>query len=178
MTISTKADITTTDAFEEAVYAQFPASLHEQVEHELFYYGEELQAGKMTMQQFIQGVVDTARDWEIMDQQRAEATKVFHGVQALIDGGVFGDLSLVDELKSELAEGEESLLASFIYLQPVKDSLDAAVSFLAWKHMQAIVSLEDKFGLCLDYIRNEKDLEAFCTSESGLARTNFSAMRQ
>jgi hypothetical protein len=44
--------------------------------------------------------------------------------------------------------------------------------------MQAIVSLEDKFGLCLDYIRNEKDPEAFCTSESGLARTNFSAMRQ
>lgn len=168
--------ITTADAFEEAVYAQFPASLHAHVEHELFYHSEELQAGEMTMQQFIQGVVHTARDQEIMDQQRAEAAEIFHGVQVLIDEGVFGDLSVVDELKSELAEGQESLLANFIYLQPVKDPLDAAVSFLAWKHMKAIVSLEDKFGICLDNVRNEKDPEAFCTSESGLARINFSVM--
>ena len=48
MTVSTKVNITTQNAFEQSVYAQFPTCLHEHVEHELFYNSVDLEQGEMT----------------------------------------------------------------------------------------------------------------------------------
>ena len=47
-----QVNITSTDTFEKEVNAAFPESLHEHVEHSLFYESEELRTGEMTMQKF------------------------------------------------------------------------------------------------------------------------------
>ena len=52
MTKPTNLDITNKTAFEQSVYAEFPTSLHEHVEHDLFYHSEDLFEGKMTMLEF------------------------------------------------------------------------------------------------------------------------------
>ena len=138
MTVSTKVEITTKDAFEQSVYAQFPTCLHEQVEHELFYNRYDLEQGTLTMQAFETGVRDIAREWDGELAEQAKDKVILDGIQALIEQGTFKDASQVADLTYELKLGEESLLARFIRFQPVKNSLDAAVSFLAWKHMKAI----------------------------------------
>ena len=80
------------------------------------------------------------------------------------------------ELEGELERGEESLLARFIEAQPVKNSLDAALSFFAWKHTKALVEMEAEFHVCLDGFREAKDPNFFCTSESNMSLINFSLM--
>ena len=176
MTVSTKVEITTKNAFEQSVYAQFPTSLHKHVEHELYYNRYNLERGEMTMQEFEAGVLDTASWWDEQLAKRANDKVIFDGIQALIDQGTFEDASQVGELTHELEWGEESLLARFICFQPVKNSLDAAVSFLVWKHMKAIVELEEAFNVNLDHARSLKGCELYGTSESAMTLINFSVM--
>ena len=178
MTVSTKVEITTKDAFEQSVYAQFPTCLHEQVEHELFYNRYDLEQGTLTMQAFETGVRDIARKWDGELAEQAKDKVILDGIQALIEQGTFKDTSQVADLTYELKLGEESLLARFIRFQPVKNSLDAAVSFLAWKHMKAIVELEETFNVNLDYVRSVKDCDLYGTSESAMTLINFSVMSQ
>jgi len=178
MTISTKVEITTKDAFEQSVYAQFPTCLHEHVEHELFYNRYDLEQGALTMREFETGVQDIACWWDGELAKQANDKAIFDGIQALIDQGTFKVASQVGELTHELEQGEESLLARFICFQPVKNSLDAAVSFLVWKHMNAIVELEEAFNVNLDHARSLKGCELYGTSESAMTLMNFSVMSQ
>ena len=164
------------NTFEQSVYAQFPASLHEHVEHELFYNGVELEEGQLTIKEFTKGVVDMARYHEQWQAQLEQNKVIFAGIKTLIDDGAFKDASMVAELEGELERGEESLLAQFIEAQPVKNSLDAALSFFAWKHMKALVEMEEEFNVCLDGFREAKEPEFFCTSESNMSLINFSLM--
>ena len=164
------------NTFEQSVYAQFPACLHEHVEHELFYNGVELEEGQLTIEEFAKGVVDMAGYHEQWQAQLEQNKVIFAGIKKLIDDGAFKDASMVAELESELQQGEESLLARFINAQPVKNSLDAALSFFAWKHMKALVEMEEEFNVCLDGFREAKEPEFFCTSESNMSLINFSVM--
>ena len=166
------------NTFEQSVYAQFPACLHEHVEHELFYNGVELEEGKLTMEEFTSGVVRIARYHEKWQAQLEQDKVIFAGIRSLIDDGAFKDASMVAELESELEQGDESLLARFICFQPVKNSLDAALSFLAWQHMKALVELEKEFDVCLDHMREAKEPEFYGTSESMMTIINFSVMSQ
>jgi len=174
----TKVNIATKNAFEQSVYAQFPTSLHEQVEHQLFYHGVELERGDMTMQTFMKGVDDTVSLWDGEAAQKVTDTAMFEGIKALLEDGTFQDPSLVAELTHEIELGEDSLLARFIALQPVKSSLDAALSFLAWKHMKVLVEIEEAFDVNLDHFRSTKEAEFYCTSESNMSLINFSVMSQ
>ena len=178
MTVSTKVEITTKDAFEQSVYAQFPTFLHEHVEHELFYNRIDLEQGTLTMHEFEAGVRDIARWWDGESAKQANDKAIFDGIQALIDQDTFKGTSQVAELTQELERGDTSLLARFICFQPVKNSLDAALSFLAWKHMKAIVELEEAFAVNLEHFRSAKDPYFFCTSESNMSLINFSVMSQ
>ena len=178
MTVSAKVNITTKDAFEQSVYAQFPASLHQHVEHELFYHSVDLEQGEMTQEEFMQGVLATAVSHEQWLAQLEDDTAIFEGIKVLIDDGVFKNASQVAELTQELARGDKSLLWSFICCQPVENSLDAALSFLAWKHMKAIVELEADFSVSMDHFHSAKAPEFFGTSESSMALMNFSVMSQ
>ena len=164
------------NTFEQSVYAQFPASLHEHVEHELFYNGVELEEGQLTIEEFAKGVVDMARYHEQWQAELEQNKVIFAGIKKLIDEGAFKDASMAAELEGELERGEESLLARFIEAQPVKNSLDAALSFFAWKHMKALVEMEAEFHVCLDGFREAKDPDFFCTSESNMSLINFSVM--
>ena len=164
------------NTFEQSVYAQFPACLHEHVEHELFYNGVELEEGELTIEEFAKGVVDMARYHEQWQAQLEQNKVIFAGIKKLIDEGALKDASMVAELEGELERGEESLLARFIEAQPVKNSLDAALSFFAWKHMKALVEMEEEFNVCLDGFREAKEPEFFCTSESNMSLINFSVM--
>ena len=176
MTNIKQIDIATKDTFEQSVYSKFPACLHEHVEHELFYNGVELKEGQLTMEEFTKGVLNLASYHEQWQAQLEQDKLVFAGIKNLIDEGTFKDASMVAELEGELAKGEESLLARFIEAQPVKNSLDAAVSFFAWKHMKALVEMEEEFNVCLDGFREAKEPEFFCTSESNMSLINFSVM--
>ena len=169
-------DIATKDTFDQSVYAQFPACLHEHVEHELFYNGVELEEGELTMEEFTKGVLSIASSHEQWQAQLEQDKVIFAGIKSLIDEGALKDASTVAELESELQQGEESLLARFINAQPVKSSLDAALSFFAWKHMKALVEMEEEFNVCLDGFREAKEPEFFCTSESNMSLINFSVM--
>jgi hypothetical protein len=162
--------------FEQSVYAKFPACLHEHVEHELFYNGVELEEGELTIEDFTKGVLSIASSHEQWQAQLEQDKAIFAGVKKLVDEGVLKDASIVAELQRELQQGEESLLARFIEAQPVKDSLDAALSFFAWKHMKALVEMEEEFNVCLDGFREAKEPEFFCTSESNMSLINFSVM--
>ena len=164
------------NTFEQSVYAQFPASLHEHVEHELFYNGVELEEGQLTIEEFAKGVVDMARYHEQWQAELEQNKVIFAGIKKLIDEGAFKDASMAAELEGELERGEESLLAQFINAQPVKNSLDAALSFFARKHMKALVEMEEEFNVCLDGFREAKEPEFFCTSESNMSLINFSVM--
>ena len=164
------------NTFEQFVYAQFPACLHEHVEHELFYNGVELEEGEITIGEFTKGVLKTANSHEQWQAQLEQDKAIFAGIKNLIDEGAFKDASMVAELRGELTQGEESLLARFIEAQPVKNSLDAALSFFAWKHMKALVEMEEEFNVCLDGFREAKEPEFFCTSESNMSLINFSLM--
>lgn len=130
------------------------------------------------MQEFNTGVLDIACWWDGELAKQANDKAIFEGIQALIDEGTFKDASQVAELTHELKLGEESLLASFIYFQPVKNSLDAALSFLAWKHMKAIVELEEAFDVSMEHFRSAKDRDLYGTSESNMSMINFSVMSQ
>lgn len=178
MTVSTKVNITTQNAFEQSVYAQFPTCLHEHVEHELFYNSVDLEQGEMTQEEFMRGVLATARSHEQWLAQLEEDKAIFEGVKVLVDEGTFKDASQVAELTQELERGDTSLLARFICVQPVKNSLDAALSFLAWKHMKAIVELEEAFDVSMDHLRSAKEPDFFGTSESNMSLINFSVMSQ
>jgi len=166
------------NTFEQSVYAQFPACLHEHVEHELFYNGVELEEGKLTIEEFTKGVLDMALWWEADIAKQANDRAIFNGIQELLDQGTFKDASQIATLTHELERGEESLLARFIGFQSVKNSLDAALSFLAWQHMQALVELEEEFNICLDHMREAKEPEFYGTSESTMTIINFSVMSQ
>lgn len=176
MTTIKHIDIATKDAFEQSVYAQFPACLHEYVEHELFYNGVELEEGEITIEEFTKGVLNMASYHEKWQAELEQNKVIFAGIKTLIDEGAFKDGSMVAELEEELGQGEESLLAQFIEAQPVKNSLDAALSFFAWKHMKALVEMEEEFNVCLDGFREAKEPEFFCTSESNMSLINFSLM--
>jgi len=176
MTNNKHIDITKKDTFEQSVYAQFPACLHQHVEHELFYNGVELEEGQLTIEEFAKGVVDMARYHEQWQAQLEQNKVIFAGIKKLIDDGAFKDASMVAELEGELERGEESLLARFIEAQPVKNSLDAALSFFAWKYTKALVEMEAEFNICLDGFREAKEPEFFCTSESNMSLINFSVM--
>ena len=164
------------NTFEQSVYAQFPACLHEHVEHELFYNGVELEEGELTIEEFTKGVLSIASSHEQWQAQLEQDKVIFAGIKSLIDEGTFKNGSMVAELEEELGQGEESLLAQFIEAQPVKNSLDAALSFFAWKHMKALVEMEEEFNVCLDGFREAKEPEFFCTSESNMSLINFSLM--
>ena len=164
------------NTFEQSVYAQFPASLHEHVEHELFYNGVELEEGQLTIKEFTKGVVDMARYHEQWQAQLEQNKVIFAGIKKLIDDGAFKDASMAAELEDELEQGDESRLARFIEAQPVKNSLDAALSFCAWKYTKALVEMEAEFNICLDGFREAKEPEFFCTSESNMSLINFSVM--
>ena len=164
------------NTFEQSVYAQFPACLHEHVEHELFYKGVELEEGEITIEEFTKGVLSIASSHEQWQAQLEQDKVIFAGIKSLIDEGTFKNGSMVAELEEELGQGEESLLAQFIEAQPVKNSLDAALSFFAWKHMKALVEMEEEFNVCLDGFREAKEPEFFCTSESNMSLINFSLM--
>jgi len=166
------------NTFEQSVYAQFPACLHEHVEHELFYNGVDLKEGEITIEEFTKGVLSIASSHEQWQAQLEQDKVIFAGIRSLIDDGAFKDASMVAELESELEQGDESLLARFICFQPVKNSLDAALSFLAWQHMQALVELEEEFNICLDHMREAKEPEFYGTSESTMTIINFSVMSQ
>lgn len=178
MTNINHVDITKKDTFEQSVYAAFPACLYEHVEHELFYNRVDLEQEKMTMQEFKQGVLDTARSHEQLMADLEEDKALFEEVKTLVDEGKFTDASLVAELTREIELGENSLLARFICFQPFKNSLDAALSFLAWKHTKALIELEEAFDINLDHFRSAKEPELFCTSESSMSLINFSVMSQ
>ena len=149
-------DIATKDTFEQSVYSKFPACLHEHVEHELFYNGVALEEGQLTMEEFTKGVLNLASYHEQWQAQLEQDKLIFAGIKNLIDEGTFKDASMVAELEGELQLGEASLLARFIEAQPVKNSLDAALSFFAWKHTKALVKLEEEFNVCLDGFREAK----------------------
>ena len=174
--MTTVQSTSTNNTFEQSVYAQFPASLHEHVEHELFYNGVELEEGELTIEEFTKGVLNMASYHEKWQAELEEKKVIFAGIKDLIDDGAFKDASMVAELESELQQGEESLLARFVNAQPVKNSLDAALSFFAWKHMKALVEMEEEFNVCLDGFREAKEPEFFCTSESNMSLINFSVM--
>ena len=176
MTNNKHIDITKKDTFEQSVYAQFPASLHEHVKHELFYNGVELEEGQLTIEEFAKGVVDMARYHEQWQAELEQNKVIFAGIKNLIDDGAFKDASMAAELEGELEQGEESRLARFIEAQPVKNSLDAALSFCAWKYTKALVEMEAEFNICLDGFREAKEPEFFCTSESNMSLINFSVM--
>ena len=164
------------NTFEQSVYAQFPACLHEHVEHELFYNGVDLKEGEITIEEFTKGVLSIASSHEQWQAQLEQDKVIFAGIKSLIDDGAFKDASMAAELEGELERGEESLLAQFINAQPVKNSLDAALSFFARKHMKALVEMEEEFNVCLDGFREAKEPEFFCTSESNMSLINFSLM--
>lgn len=164
------------NTFEQTVYAQFPACLHEHVEHELFYNGVELEEGEITIEEFTKGVLSIANSHEQWQAQLEQDEVIFAGIKKLIDDGAFKDTSMVAQLEGELERGEESLLARFIEAQPVKNSLDAALSFFAWKYTKALVEMEAEFNICLDGFREAKVPEFFCTSESNMSLINFSVM--
>jgi len=174
--MTTVQSISTNNTFEQSVYAQFPACLHEHVEHELFYNGVELEEGELTIEEFTTGVLNMASYHEKWQAELEENKVIFAGIKSLIDEGALNDASMVAELESELEQGDESLLARFINAQPVKSSLDAALSFFAWKHMKALVEMEEEFNVCLDGFREAKEPEFFCTSESNMSLINFSVM--
>lgn len=176
MTTIEQIDIAKKDAFEQSVYSKFPACLHEYVEHELFYNGVELEEGEITIEEFTKGVLNMASYHEKWQAELEQNKVIFAGIKTLIDEGAFKDGSMVAELEEELGQGEESLLAQFIEAQPVKNSLDAALSFFAWKHMKALVEMEEEFNVCLDGFREAKEPELFCTSESNMSLINFSLM--
>ena len=73
-----------------------------------------------------------ARYHEQWQAQLEQNKVIFAGIKKLIDDGAFKDASMAAELEGELEQGEESRLARFIEAQPVKNSLDAALSFCAW----------------------------------------------
>jgi hypothetical protein len=175
MTQSSIVNTTTKDAFEQSVYAQFPVSQHSHVEHELFYSRVDLEEGAITMQEFKESVLKHAL-WMEQAADEEEANKaIFEGVMDLIKQGRFSK-SFVDDLLHEIEQGERSMLARLISFQPVKNSLDAAVSFLAWKHMKAVVELENTFDVDLESLRSEKDPSLFLASESILSMRNFSVI--
>jgi hypothetical protein len=176
MTNINQIDINAKTTFEQSVYAEFPACLHEHVEHELFYKGVELEEGEITIEEFTKGVLSIASSHEQWQAQLEQDKVIFAGIKSLIDEGVFKDASMVAELENELEQGDESLLARFIDAQPVKNSLDAALSFFAWKHMKALVEMEEEFNVCIDGFREAKEPEFFCTSESNMSLINFSVM--
>ena len=173
---TTAKSTSTTGTFEQSVFAQFPACLHEHVEHELFYNGVELEEGELTIEEFTKGVLHVACFHEKWQAKLEQDKVIFAGIKNLIDEGAFKDASMVAELEGELGQGEESLLARFIEAQPVKNSLDAALSFFAWKHTKALVEMEAEFHVCLDGFREAKDPNFFCTSESNMSLINFSLM--
>lgn len=173
---TTAKSTSTNSTFEQSVYAKFPACLHEHVEHELFYNGVELEEGKLTIEEFTKGVLHMACFHEKWQAKLEQDKVIFAGIKNLIDEGAFKDASMVAELEDELQRGEKSLLARFIEAQPVKNSLDAALSFFAWKHTKALVEMEAEFHVCLDGFREAKDPNFFCTSESNMSLINFSVM--
>ena len=174
--MTTVQSTSTNNTFEQSVYAQFPACLHEHVEHELFYSGVELEEGELTIEEFTKGVLHMACFHEKWQAELEQNKVIFAGIKNLIDEGAFKDASMVAELEDELQRGEKSLLAQFIEAQPVKNSLDAALSFFAWKHTKALVEMEAEFHVCLDGFREAKDPNFFCTSESNMSLINFSLM--
>ena len=176
MTNNKHIDIATKNTFEQSVYAKFPSCLHEHVEHKLFCNGVEVEEGELTMEEFTKGVLSIANSHEQRQAELEQNKVIFADIKNLIDEGAFKDASMVSELESELEQGEESLLARFIDAQPVKNSFDAALSFFAWKHMKALVEMEEEFGVCLDKFREAKEPEFFCTSESNMSLINFSVM--
>ena len=164
------------NTFEQSVYAQFPACLREHVEHELFYNGVDLKEGEITIEEFTKGVLSIASSHEQWQAQLEQDKVIFAGIKSLIDEGALKDASMAAELEDELEQGDESRLARFIEAQPVKNSLDAALSFCAWKYTKALVEMEAEFNICLDGFREAKEPEFFCTSESNMSLINFSVM--
>jgi hypothetical protein len=121
-------------------------------------------------------VLKTAR-WHEESEAQLQADKTtFEGVRRLLAEGVFENEQHAAELAHEIEQGKCSLLASFIWAQPLRDPFDAAVSFLAWKHTKALVELEAGFDINVDKFRDAKEPEFFCTSESNMSLINFSVM--
>ena len=106
MTTIKHIDIATKDAFEQSVYAKFPAYLHEHVEHELFYNGVELEEGKLTIEEFTTGVLSIACSHEEWLTKLEQNKVIFAGIKDLIDEGEFKHASMVAELEDQLEQGE------------------------------------------------------------------------
>jgi hypothetical protein len=159
-----------------SVYAAVPEALHEHVEHALLYHGADLENGNDTMEEFILHVRAIADINEVENAQNKRNHELLVGVRQLLAANKIEHEGFAQELLEQLEEGDSSLLARFIALQPVISPLDAAVSFLAWKHARALAEIEVVFGVDLSSIRGLQAEELLDTSESMMSMTNLSVL--
>lgn len=160
----------------QAVYAAVPQALHQYVEEALLYHGVDLECGNDTMDAFVSHVEAIAQGANAGKAQNERHRELMDGVRQMLAANQIDHEGFMQELHEELEKGEHSQLARFIALQPVTSPLDAAVSFLAWKHARALAELEHVFGIDLSSIRGLQAEELFGTDESTMSMTNFSVM--
>lgn len=156
------------------VYAQFEPSKHKHVEVALFYEGKDLLEGKITLAEFTKSVEENEASEKESRDHFENADELFSGVSELLKSGKIKGDRFQSELQEQIDQGRESLLHKFIVCQPLRDPLDAAVSFLAWNHASALFDLEEDYGVQLDCFRDQRVSEIFGTSESELTLTSFS----
>lgn len=167
---------TPNDDLIQAAYAAVPTALHAYVKEAWLYHGADLENGTNTMEEFIMHVQAIADSSETENAQNKQNHELLVGVRQLLAANKIEHEGFARELQEQLEEGESSSLARFIALQPVISPLDAAVSFLAWKHARALAELEDVFGVDLSSIRGLQAEELLDTSESMLSMTNLSVL--
>lgn len=155
---------------------EVPQELHEFIEAGVFYYGDQFLFGNITLDEFIGHLQDMADHQKQLEKQQLANEAILEGVKELLKQGTFNDTEFFDELEAQFPQGHESLLARFIDAQPVTTPLDAAVSFLAWKHMKAMIELEEKFGANIEVHRSMSETEFYCSSEGNMALINFSVL--
>ena len=158
------------------VYAEFASEQHQAVEEALFYEGERLRSGEMSLEE-LRGLVRSLDEQHKSEEQHyAAAVRSFQGVKHLVEDSQIKIKWFERELRQQLEHGNENLLFRFILFQRPKNSMDAAVSFLAWNHARALFDLEDDFKLDLNWLRDERLDECFGVSESQITLKNFSVL--
>lgn len=158
------------------VFADFREDMHEFVEEALFYRGEEYANGTFSREALEADIHDIARMYANRITRELEIEATFRALEAMVEHGELKNSPFASELKQEFALGFDSLLYRFISLQNVPAPRNAAISFLAWRHTKALFDLESEFDVNLEFFREQREPEFFCTSEGNMTLLNFSVL--
>ena len=158
------------------IFKDYPEDMHKFVMEVLVYRGQEYCEGIMSRDTLDSKIHETAQMYAKWITWELEIEANFLAIEEMVTSGELKNSPFASEVIPQLALGWDSDLHWFLRHQVVICPRNAVISFLAGRRINAILELEIKFGIEMDFLRNKNEPGFLDTDEGYLPLLNFSVL--